>query len=78
MRHFMQEMALPREVRITEILAIIFAAGVKMDMPHRCHCHPLGLKKGPFAEVNAHLFIADRVAKHAAGEGNFAWRQPPC
>jgi hypothetical protein len=77
MGHFVDEQTLIGQMLITEIVAILIAFGMKMDVPARCHDDAARLEPPPFAVEEPYIVIVDRRAKHRFRKRAFGLRQEP-
>ena len=69
MHEFMDEQSLPQHMRGGEIVAIRFAAWMKMQVPARRHGDPARLEGEPFAPADPHAVVIDRMPENAARKG---------
>ena len=65
-------MSLEVERGAGEIISVILAFGVEMQVPARGHRHLAGLEGKPLAAAYHDLCVVNRIAKDAAGKGNLA------
>lgn len=73
--HFVDEQALEREPLPGKILGPDSTIGVEMDVAGRGHDDPLGLERPPFTADHPYPAIVDGIAKHRAGQLDFAGRK---